>query len=373
MAVKINNLKIFKESKDRIVKIPSFTTEGKFYEVNLTKRTCTCPAFKKGMFCKHLQYALGIKTGMEIGGRKIFSISLLKSALQKAVRRNEKEKAVRCAKSLIELDEYQILRRLPVIILEDGLLHPNFAKIIEILKRESKKFGKRMTEEEKDMIIQTVAEVAECEWRDNWVDEDEGVIENQEELEAEEFLLAGNWEKINELPKEEKELVLAIKYRASIGGMKGDVVMLNHYANLWAKRFIKREWTIEKLKSYFKPSNLKFEEVKGAEIEDIPLTAVDMHCSPLLDILLKKENVVKILIENFPEAKNNLKEKLNDLLWRQMSSVNFKKEIGSGKQRDWYEKGRGRFVDRQKEERVFNFIKDEIGKIQKWFLQRQIR
>jgi len=297
-----------------------------------------------------------------------FSISLLKSALQKAVRRNKTEKAVRVAKSLLEEDEMQFLRRWMVIILEDGLLHYNYDRLKEMVKKISKK-GNRLTIEEKNLIINQVAEVAKSEWRDNWVDENEGEWNNQEEKEAAEYVKE-HFQDIFKLPKKEQELVLAVKFRASIGGMKGDIVMLNHYFNIWAKRFLKKEWNAERLRKYFPTFQLEYERIERATVRDILIEAVDFHCSPLLPILMRKPEVKKICRQEYP--KEDVEETLKWVIWAQRSSVDVKKEIGTGKVREWYGRGWGKDREEEKDKRIFNYLKSEIDSIGQWFLRKQL-
>lgn len=70
-----------------------------------------------------------------------FSQSLLKSAIQKSVRRGDVDKAVRAAKSLITLSETDALRRLMIIPIEDGILPPDYDKYAAMLTRVSSKGG----------------------------------------------------------------------------------------------------------------------------------------------------------------------------------------------------------------------------------------
>jgi len=347
----------------KIIKVASFSTPGKFYEVDLENKTCTCPAYKKrGMICKHLQKALGIYQG-----KTVTSVSLLKSALQKAVRRNKVEKAVRCAKSLIEVDEYQFLRRLPIIILEDGILHPEYDKVISLLKRVSKK-AERLKGNEKRLLINVVAQIAKCEYVDDWMDTGYAAANQKREMELR-MWVKENYNKIFKLPEKERELLMGIKYRSLIGGMAGDIEMLNHYFNLWAKRFVTGEWDVERIKKYFPEINLNYSEVKMAEREDILLEAVDFHCSPLLNILMKKDWVVNLIKENYPNL--SVEEALKGIIWKLRSGVTVKKHLKSGEVKNWYGKP-GFFKNDNKEldEKIFQRIKEEIDGISRWYLTK---
>ena len=126
-----------------------------------------------------------------------------------------------------------------------------------------------------------VWEVAECSFRDDWVDEDAGVVENKEEDEARIFE-QDNPEAWSQLSEEEKNLVAAIKYRSKIGGMGGDIVMLTHYYKLWMKRFAKKEWDVDKLRGFFNSKNLKWKDVGGVKKEDIILVLIIVYCNLFL-------------------------------------------------------------------------------------------
>ncbi|EJK72884.1 hypothetical protein THAOC_05539 [Thalassiosira oceanica] len=64
--------------------------------------------------------------------------SHLKSCLQKSTRRRSGEQAVRVAMELIDRAYDQFIRRLPIIILEDSTLHPDFGLLVWLMIAESK-------------------------------------------------------------------------------------------------------------------------------------------------------------------------------------------------------------------------------------------
>ncbi len=299
------------------------------------------------------------------------SESLLKSNLQKAVRRNQELIAVKSAKSLLLIDEQQFLRRWLVIILEDGILYPKFGEIATWLK--NWRASNLLTIEQKDILINSVGQVAGSEIRDNWVDEEKEYLDNEEEVEAIKFGKQNDYEDvINTLPKELVEILQGIKYRSVIGGLKGDIVMLQNYYYLWLKRFLKKEWDMEKLESCFKKTNYKFEEMKMAEKKDILLVGADFHCTPLLKILLKKDYVRRLAYQYYSPLENpDLEKLLKGILWRQMSSVNYKREIGVGEFRDWYRFGSGKNFNKEFDNKIYNGLKAEIESISRWFIKKQ--
>lgn len=63
---------------------------------------------------------------------------MLKSILQKSIRRRQPLPAVRVAMELMDKALGELLRRLPIIILEDSMLHPDLPLLVWLMVAESK-------------------------------------------------------------------------------------------------------------------------------------------------------------------------------------------------------------------------------------------
>ena len=350
--------------KDSVM-IESFTAKGTWYEVNAKDATCTCPAFlhHPTKMCKHLK---SVKNKGTCG----VSISLLKSNLQKAIRKNNKDVALKSAKALMNEDVIQFCRRFPIIILEDVILHPYLKEVIDILAKVSKKDGK-LDKDDKDFLLGVVADAATFQWRENLINEEEWVNVNKESDEAEEWI-KDNAEEINKLPDEELGLIRSIRYRAKMGGMTGDMRVLQRYSNLWAFRFIKnkKRWSYKTLKAGWTFNKIKYSDVEKIKRTDVLLEAVDFHCSPLLNILLKKDSVKSLSEKYYPDREVN--SVIKGIIWRLRSGVSKKREIKSKEVRDWYDymilfKG----CDKDKDIIIFNELKTEIDNISRWYISKQ--
>ena len=279
-----------------------------------------------------------------------FSKSLLKSAIQKAVRRGEEEKALRCAKSLIASNLNDYARRLPVIVLEDSLLHPDFDKLIEITKKASRK-NYLLSEEEANLLLTITGDIARTEIRDF-------IIDNPDKID--------NYSKIDD---DKLSFLKAIKYRTFIGGMKDDIVMLNDFIKIWSYRF-SHGWDREKIRSLFKTKPIKYDEVDFCTEEDILLETVDFHCSPMSKIILRKDWVVKELKTSFPNQEPE--DMLNKIVWCLRSGVNNKKIFWNGKTVNWLEADKIPSHQWEDFKRIYNLIKYELDDISKWFIKKQI-
>ena len=306
----------------------------------------------------------------EIKAQVPFSPSLLKSAIQKSVRRGDVDKAIRAAKSLIQLNEVDALRRLMIIPIEDCLMPPNYDKLAAMLMKVSAKGGNSLTEDEKSLTLSIIGDVARCKWRD--LD-----VGNPDDEEGKEYAMQpvqGN---------KENDLINALLYRARAGGSRWDVPMLNQMSRVWNRRFAQKTWDIEKLRSYFTGEEIKWDEVPYATVDDIMLEAVDFHCSGILYMLLKVDWIKYLLRKEIPFNKrgwlgsdmsdHNLLEQIQ---WCTRSGINFKKnvwetQVGKDKPVSWL------WADSIPEDRwpvykhIASEIKEETDNISRWLIRKQ--
>jgi hypothetical protein len=289
-----------------------------------------------------------------------FSPSLLKSAIQKAVRRGEVDKALACTKSLIDKDPRACLRRLMVIVMEDGLLLPNYDKLAVLTDRIRVK-GSSLTEEDKTLVLSMVADLTCCEVRD---------FEKNNPDYSKDY-------KIAKLEAEELALINAINYRVRIGGWKDDMDMLRRFAKVWNKRFAEGTWDINKLRGYFTGEVIEYADIPYASKEDIPIEAVDFHCSPVGRILLKKPYVSKLIQEAMPTDMRGWagewhsdEDMLNKIVWCLRSGVSFKKVLWTGKAVDWLIEDQIPEQNRKDFQSIYQKIEPELNSIAQWYLDK---
>jgi hypothetical protein len=149
-----------------------------------------------------------------------FSIPLLKSTLQKAVRRRKSKEALNLAYQLLCQDRTDFLRRMPVIMMEDSFLHPDFPLLIWIMIADSK--GWNMTKLQIQKLMRLVWDVAEGKYRDHIPSLNEDFVNP---------ILS------NDKIENSDSHVACILLRSNYGGMKGDIEFLKAHAILWNKRF----------------------------------------------------------------------------------------------------------------------------------------
>lgn len=298
-----------------------------------------------------------------------FSPSLLKSAIQKSVRRGDVDKAVRAAKSLLLLNETDALRRLMIIPIEDCILPPDYDQYAAMLMKVSAKGSVPLTEAEKTMALSIIGGAARCEWRDL----DVGNPDDK----GKEYVMQPV--KVNK----ENDLVNALLYRSRIGGSKWDYWMLTQMARVWNKRFAEGSWKAEDLKQYFTGEVIEWNDVPYATVDDIMLETVDMHCSGILYMLLKIGWVKDLLRKEIPFNKrdwlggdvsdHNL---LEQIMWCCRSSLNpkmniWETQVGKDQPVSWL------WADKVPEEMwpVYEYIteaiKEEVDGISRWIISQQ--
>jgi len=231
------------------------------------------------------------------------SIPVLKSILQKSIRRRKPLPAVRVAMELADKSLGDLLRRLPIIILEDSTLHPS---LVWLMAAHSKNFEPNAFLLKK--ILCVVFEMASCPWQDH-LPGGSSTEDNEQPIMAFGFYhLPG----IDRLLEDREVMIWAMLMRMRYGGMGCDMRMLAEY-QLWQKRFendesvpdpVKKRVPIEseeclrwstipaKLhmnamrQSEARVSSLLQHKLPALSLQDITTEGVDFHCSSILDTIL---------------------------------------------------------------------------------------
>jgi len=136
-------------------------------------------------------------------------IPLLKSNLQKAIRRGNHQVAVSSALAILQRDPIQLLRRLPIIFVEDVCLTDSLPIVIWLLMADKQY---KMTNQDIDILLQIVYSLSVC---SRYFDDRQlncQIEYTHEMLET------------NTCYNE----VLALHYRSLYGGMKGDMQLLKN-------------------------------------------------------------------------------------------------------------------------------------------------
>eukprot|EP00594_Rhizosolenia_setigera_P000683 CAMPEP_0178946672 /NCGR_PEP_ID=MMETSP0789-20121207/4417_1 /TAXON_ID=3005 /ORGANISM="Rhizosolenia setigera, Strain CCMP 1694" /LENGTH=511 /DNA_ID=CAMNT_0020626693 /DNA_START=353 /DNA_END=1885 /DNA_ORIENTATION=+ len=272
------------------------------------------------------------------------SIPVLKSMLQKLIRRRVPSAAVHIALELALKSWREFIRRLPIIIIEDSTIHPEFPLLVWAMVSESKggfNFDKEELSSSSSQtrkipplhflkrFLQIVYEVASCSYqdilmKDNFNSNDGDAKMTMMSLrnsviqkEFGDFLNDKNESKVEGTEKVDESLILrSILLRAHYGGMKGDIIMLLKYAQAWRLRFLlssthhhdeqqqhniqTEEWNRVPFKLHSKSNKVSSKivdsilsqkpRIEPLSMKHMSFAGIDFHCSSILeDILLEQQ------------------------------------------------------------------------------------
>lgn len=154
---------------------------------------------------------------------QIYYVPLLKSALQKAIRRRDTTIAVKIAYQFLRQDTIEFLRRLPIYMLEDTYLQPTILiRCIWLMCAVYK--GWRLSEDDIRFLLGTVQTLCELEYYE-LLDMDTPCDTLEKRIGELKGALS---------PLEAGAICMWI--RSEFGGLRGDILFLRNLANTWLDR-----------------------------------------------------------------------------------------------------------------------------------------
>lgn len=278
------------------------------------------------------------------------SVPVLKSVLQKSIRRRRPMPSVRIAMELVDKAFSELLRRLPIIILEDAFLHNDFPFLVWLMAAESKNYvpPKKLI----DKVLQIVFEVASCPWKDD-CHESQGkgdMLHNPKETAS-----------FRDDPDQCNLMLHSMSMRKKYGGMTCDKIMIDNFIALWTERYRMRhvEPSIAKIiypssstdnpilwkdvpfllyrQTVQSSSNLLLTLQKSPlpmlTKHDICPSGIDFHCSNVLNVLLRPECPFYIKLQSmFKDSTDvDLENMAKKIMWDYSSGVNNRRNISTGK------------------------------------------
>ena len=302
------------------------------------------------------------------------SVPVLKSILQKAIRRRRPLPAVRVAMEIADKSLGELLRRLPIIVLEDSTLHPDFNFLMWIMMAHSKAFvpPPRLLMR----VFQIIFEVASCPWSDFLTPLHSDGADNPATTASAisltllyEASFASDSSSVDRSSPGtvDESLLWSILVRAEYGGMKGDVLMLRRYAQLWKERLDSSDLPADVATRVFPQSScitratwrdvpmrihqdardqgiervsvLCSNGIDRLTMHDISVEGVDFHCSNILDELIADRQLTALCldlliladVDNIPSSDDgrraHLEEVLKSCMWRYSSGVNRRRPL----------------------------------------------
>jgi hypothetical protein len=278
-----------------------------------------------------------------------------------------------------------LIRRLPIIVLEDSTLHPDFSLLVWLMIADSK--GYIPSRELIVRVMQIVFEMAACPLKDSVEDSEDASLtkstdnDNIDSQPITSFSLCSSSSDLfpkqqyqdNSRGKECEAAIRSMLLRAQYGGMKCNVVMLHDFAKLWLQRFNDKSHPVPNsilgtksaTDSTSNTNDLKWMDVPriihtkareqseklvtmnifnptGAVValnmNDVCPAGIDFHCSPVVDHLLSRPTVYDCLCKRLkPLASSTNSEmyrdwiagKVKQCIWNYSSGVNRRRPMGS--------------------------------------------
>lgn len=221
------------------------------------------------------------------------SVPLLKSNLQKAIRRHNNEVALTSSIALLNKDPIEFLRRLPIIFVEDVCLLDSLPIIVWLMMADKEY---KLTKHDIYIILCIVNNLCDVksyfDYNNNkWFES--YVTINHSELQTH--------DKFSEL--------LALYYRSLYGGMKGDMKLLQsalHYYKVNPDEIYPTSY-----------DNLNLEEI--ASHVEIIVEAIDFHPLPQM-LKYIKQNIIEKFNTEIDE------QDIRMCIWFSQSGINFRKQ-----------------------------------------------
>lgn len=225
---------------------------------------------------------------------KYKNTALLKSHLQKCVRRQLTDKALKTSWHLIKLDINAFIRRLPIIMLEDVDIHDSLSTIIWLIAAISK--GYLPDYKQISWLLGVVVYISN--------NKQYGKLENNHA--SEEINIPSLIKKINNnnnLSDMKKDLLYSLLFRVSYGGMKGDMNMFYNYAKKYCEN-------INNASLYSPIIPIECSTLIDLEVDEIEISSADFHCYP---------QIIKMIASKFPQYTN---DQIKKCIWDCNSKYN---------------------------------------------------
>ena len=190
-----------------------------------------------------------------------YGVPLVKSNLQKAIRRCDSEIAIQSALALIQMAPIEFIRRLPIIYIEDVCLIDTYPISVWFMMAD-KDYGK-LTNRDIDTLLKIVNSLCECKIYFPYIANDS-------------LQYAFTPETLQFCPN--SDCLMALYFRSEYGGMKGDMQMLRVAIDYY------RMHPTEVQRTEFGTINYQLIE---RDIE-ILVEAIDFHPYPQMLSMLKK-------------------------------------------------------------------------------------
>ncbi|KNE69359.1 hypothetical protein AMAG_13726 [Allomyces macrogynus ATCC 38327] len=243
------------------------------------------------------------------------NVPYLKSHLQKCTRRRLVDLAVATASVLLKLDWNELIRRLPIIMVEDTHLTSSFTVLTWLMIASSKGFVPPVAL--RPDVLGMVAEMAGSTVQDHMQDDVGDVAETDVRMVLGALELA-------ELPRWGKDLLWSVRCRREFGGMKGDMAMLDRCMVVMYRRLMRSASTRAQLEATFHtlPHVTRWTRVvPPLTLANFQPCAIDFHVAPVASALAKEFGLTE--------------DQVREAIWTCSSGVNLRNQAKGWGQGQW--------------------------------------
>jgi hypothetical protein len=207
-------------------------------------------------------------------------VSLLKSNLQKCVRRQLPLRACQTARYLMELDVNMLVRRLAIIMLEDVVLHESFGPLVWLTAALSKGF--RMTRAIKEWLLGLVDHLCREPREQYW-----SLSIDNTPLQLDDKALLAKYRELGAHPSPDRDTGYSLLFRMSYGGLAGDLAMMFSFID----KVVLAEHTGGDSVVHRSAINpIALDDVQPLALESVENSAVDFHCAPHILLALDRQH-----------------------------------------------------------------------------------
>ncbi|KND03775.1 uncharacterized protein SPPG_01232 [Spizellomyces punctatus DAOM BR117] len=198
-------------------------------------------------------------------------LSFLRSHLQKCIRRTNGQLAYRTAYQLIKPDAAELIRQLPMIVLEDAIPNPQYPGLIWLACATEKGFRPPISIIE--WLLGYVRAVADSPFRETF------------EASASSDPLQLVSRSVAELPTSKRDLLYALQLTKSLQTSAGNRFLIDKTTRAWFERMRSDSNDNHYSKTLYQVHHVPIDGVPNLQPDELELSAVDPCCSDILDIL----------------------------------------------------------------------------------------
>ena len=262
---------------------------------------------------------------------RITNVSLLKSQLQKCVRRKHTELAVLTGWTLMKLDFEQFIRRLAIIMNEDVYLHTDVLPVI-VWITSACTHGYQPSLKVVMWLLGVIKGMCETEYYDpTTISHTKHDNFNYTKIDTE------------QLTEHEITFLYSLLFRRSFGGLPNDIVMMNNSLCEWHTRFLEKTVDYETIQT----RDFVVEYVcPPVDVEltnnHILISSLDFHVYPnILDLIFVRfENVLNdyvrdvMKIDGFHVSQDDIK----GMIWHFSSGINVRTKYYDSEKTEYMER-----------------------------------